>query len=273
MMLNLGPKQEESTVKRKPGRPAKSTSGRWAKKPTGPKKKRGAPLKLNAEVTRKLCQHVKIGSDPATAAEAVGISKDTLHEWLKRGHQAIQSGTKDNRERMFARLVNALNRAAAEAELRDTKRIDRAGNFDWRALAWKMERRYPSWRLPSEHRHVHTGDKNADPIAVEYNVTELRQAANALPADTRKQILELLAEPDELTAEITSSTPAQLSSIIGPEIPQSSPLISPDESDERQNSAYHHPDEGKNSPIISPDEGKNSPIISPDDVKKRDEMP
>jgi transposase len=72
----------------------------------------GRPTKLTAEKTEELCDMLLTGAYIETAAAAVGINKDTLHDWLKRGARerdrrrahddAITKEREDDKERQRA---------------------------------------------------------------------------------------------------------------------------------------------------------------------------
>ena len=77
------------------------------------------------------------------AARFAGISPRTLHRWLRLGR-------KKGPYRAFRRAVY---RALAQAEIRDVLVINKAGPKDWRAAAWKLERRWPErWGRTSRER-------------------------------------------------------------------------------------------------------------------------
>lgn len=41
-------------------------------------------MKYSAEITEKICRHLKKGNTITTTCQAVGISKDTFYEWVKK---------------------------------------------------------------------------------------------------------------------------------------------------------------------------------------------
>lgn len=102
---------------------------------------------------------LRLGAPLRTALAAAGLSYETAQRWLARAAEAEtraaqgERGTlEDLRCRRFARAVE---RALAEAELRDLARIDAAGAKAWQAAAWKLERRYPHrYSLPLLARTV-----------------------------------------------------------------------------------------------------------------------
>ena len=97
--------------------------------------KRGRPNKLTPEIQAKICDAIRAGAYVETAAALAGISKDTFYRWLKQGARA-KSGK-------FKAFNEAVHKAMAEAEFRDIMIIANAAKVDWKAAAWKLERKYP----------------------------------------------------------------------------------------------------------------------------------
>jgi len=131
----------------------------------------GAPQKLTPELIEKLCNFIRGGSYPETAAASCGIHKDTFHKWLRMGHARKQG--------LHTELSRAVEKAMADAENRDLAAIDMgatgveaeylrdehgklvyvegkpvcirfAQKRDWKAAAWKLERRNPRRYQPRQ---------------------------------------------------------------------------------------------------------------------------
>lgn len=132
----------------------------------------GRPDKLTEERARKIVNLIASGSYVETAAAACGVSKNTLYDWLKRGARAPHG--------KFKKFADDVAEAAAKAEARDVLVIDRAASghdvvrttrkiekgivveetttttreFDWRAAAWRLERKFPKrWGLIERIEH------------------------------------------------------------------------------------------------------------------------
>lgn len=95
----------------------------------------GRPSKLTPELQDALCKVIQSGCFLETAAVMCGINRVTLLRWMHRGAKE-ESGT-------YRDFRAAVRKAMAHAELRDLMKIQRAGDDDWRAIAWRLERRYP----------------------------------------------------------------------------------------------------------------------------------
>lgn len=125
------------------------------------KKKMGRPTKLTPEVGERILVAVRAGNYWETAAAFAGISKVTFYGWLKRGHQAKRG--------IYHDFLNALEKAAAEAEVRDVTRVDQAGDTDWKAAAWRLERRNAAHWGRKDRMEV-SGAENGAPVKVEAKV-------------------------------------------------------------------------------------------------------
>jgi hypothetical protein len=95
----------------------------------------GRPPALTPEVADRIVAAVSAGAYLSVAARAAGVSRQTLHRWRARG-AAQDSGP-------YHELEKALERAEAEAEVRQVALIARAGQTQWRAAAWLLSRRAP----------------------------------------------------------------------------------------------------------------------------------
>ena len=101
----------------------------WTKLPS-----MARPTKLTEAVTDDLVVLLAAGVPVEVAARSVGVSRRTLDRWLREGElrkrveQARATGPVSTEAVTEARLVVLLARAA---------------QFDWKAAAWWLERRWP----------------------------------------------------------------------------------------------------------------------------------
>lgn len=93
--------------------------------------------KLTPDVQKKICDAIRAGNYIETAASYAGIGRSTLYQWMKRG-RANKKG-----DRVYVEFVFEIEKALAEAEVRDVARIAAAAEFQWQASAWRLERKYP----------------------------------------------------------------------------------------------------------------------------------
>jgi len=112
----------------------------------------GRPTKLTPELQRKITDAIRAGNYMETAAAYAGIHKDTLYAWLKRG--ARDKSPKSP----YRQFSDAVEKALAEAEVRDVALIAKAAEKEWQAAAWRLERKFPDrWgrkdRVQADIRH------------------------------------------------------------------------------------------------------------------------
>lgn len=93
----------------------------------------GRPDKLTPEIQNKIVTAVRAGAFVETAASYAGISKVTLYDWMKRGNKSTHGKFRD--------FLNAVEQAFAEATVADLAQISAAAAKDWRAAAYRLEKR------------------------------------------------------------------------------------------------------------------------------------
>ena len=109
----------------------------------------GRPTKLNFDTHNKIITAIRAGNYIETAAAYAGINKSTLYDWLKRGEREKQRVAKNPRykirksEKPYVEFSNAVEKALAEAEIRDVAIIGKAAEEQWQAAAWRLERKFP----------------------------------------------------------------------------------------------------------------------------------
>ncbi len=120
----------------------------------------GRPTKISNEIQHKIITAIRAGNYIETASAYAGISKNTLYDWLRRGEREKQRAEKNPRykirksEQPFVDFSDAVEKALAEAEVRDVAIIAKAAEEQWQAAAWRLERKFPDrWgRKVIEHR-------------------------------------------------------------------------------------------------------------------------
>ena len=91
--------------------------------------------KFDAETTQRIVDLVRAGNYLDTAATAAGLHRTTLHRWLRQG--------REQKRGMYRKFLNTVEKAQAESESRDVALIAKASADDWRAAAWRLERKAP----------------------------------------------------------------------------------------------------------------------------------
>lgn len=108
----------------------------------------GRPTKLNEERQARIVQAIRAGNYLETAAHFAGVSPSALHLWMSRGRTEaarIDEGEEpDANEAPYLSLMEAVESARAESEVRAIALIQRAANDGtWQAAAWYLERSAP----------------------------------------------------------------------------------------------------------------------------------
>lgn len=137
----------------------------------------GRPAKINENLIKTITQAVKVGNYLETASAFAGISRSTLYEWLRRGKREKQRLEKNDRARMkkeealYVLLVDSLEQAQAEAEVRDVALIGEAAKSQWQAAAWRLERKYPNkWGRTKQRETEDEGSNNEDKLSKYINL-------------------------------------------------------------------------------------------------------
>jgi hypothetical protein len=111
----------------------------------------GAPLKLTPELQRDICDAIRAGVRPETAATYSGIGARTYYRWMAQGRA-------QDAEPCFEEFVDQVELALAEWEARDVLVIGEAAKTDWRAAAWRLERRLPKVYGKRERHEIANAD-------------------------------------------------------------------------------------------------------------------
>jgi len=141
---------------------------------------------LTPEVSKKICNLVRVGNYLDTAAAACGVTRATLHRWLRIGNKDLEMG----RKTVHSRFVNRVHRVMAESELLSLAMLNDHGLKSWQAVAWKMERRFPERWGKSYKAEIELTGKDGGPIEI---------------GDARKQLLGRLFADEPSLGETENS--------------------------------------------------------------------
>lgn len=130
---------------------------------------------LTPNMLMNLCDQLRKGHFPETAAALCGITKATFIKWIRR---ASEPGA----PKIYRDLALAVERAQAESEAReleiirivsqgyrpkydaDGKLIMAGRNPNWQAAAWLLERRFPKKWGKKEHVELSSADADGGPL-------------------------------------------------------------------------------------------------------------
>jgi transposase len=105
--------------------------------------------RLTKELTEEIGNLLLDGNYIETACAVVGLGKKQFYQFLRIGKDAeerlerIEGLRLTPEEKKCVEFRNVVRSAIAEAEARDLRTIRLAGQRDWKALAWRLERRNP----------------------------------------------------------------------------------------------------------------------------------
>ncbi len=107
---------------------------------------------------------------------------------------------RDQQRGRYRKFLNQVEKAQAEAESRDVALIAKAASEDWRAAAWRLERKAPR-RYAARVQ-----------LAVQQELDSvLTRLEKGLPAEQYERVLQLIAaEDDEEVTPPTQGTMARL---------------------------------------------------------------
>jgi transposase len=96
----------------------------------------GRNPKIDPDTVDRLCQAIRTGATLEASAAYAGIAESTLHLWLSKG-RAVRAA------KVYRDFAAAVELALATFEVTAIARITKAGEKEWTADAWRLERRYP----------------------------------------------------------------------------------------------------------------------------------
>jgi transposase len=96
----------------------------------------GRPSKFEKEKLDLICKAIEVGATRKLAAMAAGIDVSTLYAWLQKGRNST------NPKCHFKEFSERIKKAEGFSALRDLSIITAASENDWRAAAWRLERRH-----------------------------------------------------------------------------------------------------------------------------------
>ena len=183
----------------------------------------GRPPLLDDEMIKRVADIVRGGNYIETAAASAGISRSTLHLWLREGARIARTldplsddaydAAVDEltpHEFMQAKFSDTVQKAAAEAEVIDVLHVRGAASTHWQAAMTRLERRHPKrWG----RREAVEVSGQLDGVHVNAETTEAAASAatvlqNARARSAAADLLEIIAgtNDEEGTPDVPRST-------------------------------------------------------------------
>jgi hypothetical protein len=111
-------------------------------------------VKLTPERQEAICVAIRAGVRPEAAAVYSGVGARSYYRWMERGRAA-------DSEPIYKAFVEAVELALAVWEVRDVALIGEAAKTDWRAAAWRLERRLPQVYGRRERHEIANADERS----------------------------------------------------------------------------------------------------------------
>ncbi|ADO68710.1 conserved uncharacterized protein [Stigmatella aurantiaca DW4/3-1] len=93
------------------------------------------PTKLNPEIQKQICDHLRSGLFRRAAAGLVGVDEQTISRWYHRGASEARG--------LFREFYVAVNRAEAEFMQGATETLQAASTSNPKHVQWLLSRRFP----------------------------------------------------------------------------------------------------------------------------------
>lgn len=159
----------------------------------------GRPTILTDELQTRITDVIRAGNYIETAASYAGISKNTIYDWMKRGakeRRRIETTGKKplKKELPFLQFSDAIEKALAESEIRDVTRIGQASQTDWKAAAWRLERKFPQkWGKKFQQIDGNEDEKLLKMELLRLQVEKAQAELSRLSGDTGDDAHDLIA--------------------------------------------------------------------------------
>jgi transposase len=132
----------------------------------------GRRTKLSEEVADQIIGYVRAGNSLKVAAAAAGVGESTLHGWRTLPRAP------------YREFAERLEKAIAQAEIRNVAIVEQAATQSWQAAAWWLERRYPDRWAMRRDVTISGGDR---PVRVEQKALNVN--LDALPPDVLQALV------------------------------------------------------------------------------------
>lgn len=130
----------------------------------------GAPTKFTEEYRQKILTNLRSGCSIRVACQAAGVSESLFYEWQAAGREAAERREKGetltDHQQTLVEFLEGIHSTYTAVEVQSLAQIRAAGQKEWRAAAWIVERRNPQEWGPPTARTELTG-AGGGPIQVE----------------------------------------------------------------------------------------------------------
>ena len=130
----------------------------------------GRQTSLTPEMQALVCQAIRSGNTARTSVAFAGIPEKTFYYWLERGRE----GGKANER--YVQFMQAVEKARADAVVRNVAIIQKKASETWQAAAWWLERRHPKDWARTEKTQLTGADGSS--VEIKVNLVEPIQGSN-----------------------------------------------------------------------------------------------
>jgi hypothetical protein len=148
-------------VKQKPKAKAPAKAKPKAKAPVE-KKTAGRHSKYTPEVVESICTYLRQGNTRKTSAILAGIGHSTMYEWMDE----------------FPEFADTIKKAEEEAVARNVAVINLAGQTNWQASAWWLERRRKEDFGKQDRVDITTNGKDIQTMTLQQLDAEIERLKN-----------------------------------------------------------------------------------------------
>ena len=108
--------------------------------------------KFNEALTARIVESLRLGATYEIAAAYAGISRSTLYNWMEKG--------KEQKTGQYRTLLDSIKGAEARGAIANLAMIESAAKAgDWKAAAWRLERRHgytrDGYKAQQKEKEVH----------------------------------------------------------------------------------------------------------------------
>lgn len=114
------------------------------------KRKQGRPSKISEELVNQFCECMELGLPIGTACDLVGITYATYYNYREKGEEEIEWMEENGEDsprpenKLFYEFLKTTTRSRAKGVATAIRKIREAGEKDWKAEAWYLERCHSS---------------------------------------------------------------------------------------------------------------------------------
>mgnify|MGYP006297104773 CR=1 FL=1 len=100
------------------------------------------PLKLTPDVVKRFVNAMRLGAPFDLSCRYAQVHRATAYKWLKQAEADVAAGL-DADASVYVQFAEAVELAEGEMLVANLAVLEKAAARDWKAAAWRLERRFP----------------------------------------------------------------------------------------------------------------------------------